>query len=61
MTSHILTAGWLAASWLSLVAVFGGALLARWRRHERNDAAETERVMQTLTSDTSHTHEMDAL
>ena len=56
-----LSAGWLAASWLFLVAVVGGALLARWHRHERNDAAETERVMQTLTSDTSHTHEMDAL
>ena len=52
---------WLAVCWLFLVAVVGSIALAYWRERERKDAAETQRVMDSLLSDKTHTHELDAL
>jgi hypothetical protein len=56
---HIANAVWFAFCWLFLSVVVGSALLGQWRRREREEAAETERVLESLKYDTTHVHEMD--
>jgi len=58
-SGHIANAAWFALCWLFFIAVVGSILLARWRERERQDAEETERVMKSLLTDTTHVHEMD--
>jgi cbb3-type cytochrome oxidase subunit 3 len=58
-SGHIANAAWFAVCWLFLIAVVGSALLGHWRKREREEAAETERVLESLKYDTTHVHEMD--
>ena len=46
---------WLAVAWVVVIA----ASLRRWRERERHDAAKTEEVMESLTSDTTNAHIWD--
>lgn len=52
---------WFTACFLFLLAVVGSIALSHWYRREAEDAAKTERVMESLETDTTHQHEMDAL
>ena len=61
LQDHVVGLAWTAAAWAFVIAVVGGALLRRWRRHEDHDAAETTRVMNALKADHSHLDEQDAL
>lgn len=53
---------WTAAVWWFLLSVFVFPVLyVRWKKREKRDAAETDRTLRLLKSDTTHLHEMDAL
>lgn len=57
--SRVATVGYIAAVWAFLIFVAGVALLRRWYHRERDAAAATEEVMDTLGYDRSHAHEQD--
>ena len=65
MTPYLMTPGnvatvaYIALMWLFLIAVVGSVLLSRWYRREREDAAQTEAVMDTLGFDHTHAHDYD--
>jgi hypothetical protein len=49
----------LGCCWLFLFAVIGSIALNTWRRREAADAAETQRVMDSLLHDTTNLHIYD--
>ena len=59
--------GWLAnaiflgSAWLFLMATVASIALRAWRQREADDAAETQRVMDSLGYDRSHQYEQDAI
>jgi hypothetical protein len=61
MIGVLLNIAWFTVCFLFLAAVVGSIALTRWRHREADDAAETERVMESLKADTTHQYEMDAL
>lgn len=53
---------WTVAALFFLVSVFVFPIsFAYWRKREKADAAETDRVLKGLLHDTSHAYEQDAL
>ena len=60
LEAHITGLAWTFAAWALLVAVVGGALHHRWRRHESHDAAKTEAVLKSLRTDHTNDHIWDA-
>lgn len=59
--------GWLAntlflgACWIFIIAVVGSIALRSWREREAARATKVDEVMESLTSDTSHKFEQDAI
>lgn len=53
---------WDFAAWFFILSVVAAGIgFPRWRRRERVDAAETQRTLRLLKTDTTKAHEMDAL
>lgn len=62
MIGRLLQFAWTVGAVFFLIVWFVGPVaLAYWRKREREDAAETERVLGTLGFDRSHAYEMDAM
>lgn len=60
MTGLLLNIVWFTVVFLFLAAVVGSIALARWRQREREDAAATEKVMDSLGFDHTNSHIYDA-
>jgi hypothetical protein len=59
--AQIAQAVWFALAWTLILTAAGLFSLARWYRHEHEDADHTTTVMRSLKADTSHAHERDIL
>lgn len=60
MNGYLANILFLACCWIFLLAVAGSIALNHWHRREAADAAETERVISGLKSNTTHDHIWDA-
>lgn len=59
MIGILLNIAWFTVCFLFFAAVVGSIALNAWRRREAERAAATQRVLDSLLQDNSHTHEQD--